>query len=231
MKYSSGFTIIEVVLFLAVSGVMVTALLIGAGTAVQRQQYRDAVQSFASYLRGQYSQVINVENDRETGRCPIATADSGSDTARGQSDCVIVGRYVETTGGASSVGDTFASYPVYAYSESNQGSWVYRLGAPSNHQLSWRAKTKLAGGDSNFSMVMYRNPDSGGLYVKLFSSRLTNSTITNALSLTTEAYPTNEICVYDDNWLSGERISVFVPAYTNSPDAITVGSVKGCSNG
>ena len=53
MKRQDGFTIIEVTLFLAVSGFFAISLLVGASTAVQRQQYRDSVQSFANYLRSQ----------------------------------------------------------------------------------------------------------------------------------------------------------------------------------
>ena len=89
MKRQDGFTIIEVTLFLAVSGFFAISLLVGASTAVQRQQYRDSVQSFANYLRSQYSQVINVENDRNFGKCPIG----GGDTNRGQSECVILDKY------------------------------------------------------------------------------------------------------------------------------------------
>ena len=126
MKRQDGFTIIEVTLFLAVSGFFAISLLVGASTAVQRQQYRDSVQSFANYLRSQYSQVINVENDRNFGKCPIG----GGDTNRGQSECVILGRYIETAADGDHAGDRYQSYPVYGLYSKAGSSWKYALGDP-----------------------------------------------------------------------------------------------------
>ena len=104
-----GFTIIEVMLFLAISGVMAIGLMAGMGAAISSQQYRDSVQSYADYLRGQYSKVVAVENEgpRDSGAvCPL----TGSVTDRGRSNCVIVGRYART----QDVGDKYESRPIYA---------------------------------------------------------------------------------------------------------------------
>ena len=53
MRRQGGFTVIEVTMFLAISGTMAIALLAGIGVAIQRQQYRDAVQSYANFLTEQ----------------------------------------------------------------------------------------------------------------------------------------------------------------------------------
>ena len=93
MRRQGGFTVIEVTMFLAISGTMAIALLAGIGVAIQRQQYRDAVQSYANFLTEQYSKVISIENDRQpTDPCPIQGASVNG--YRGQSNCVIVGRYI-----------------------------------------------------------------------------------------------------------------------------------------
>lgn len=225
MKRQDGFTIIEVTLFLAVSGFFAISLLVGASTAVQRQQYRDSVQSFANYLRSQYSQVINVENDRNFGKCPIG----GGDTNRGQSECVILGRYIETAADGDHAGDRYQSYPVYGLYSKAGSSWKYALGESVSYQVNWGAKTKLANSNTNISVLMYRDPESGGLQVKLFNSRFSNTSISKAFSDSTVS--DNEICVYDDGWMSGERLSVFLPQRAGSADAITVGNARGCSNG
>ena len=94
--------------------------------------------------------------------------------------------------------------------------------------MNWGAKTKLANSNTNISMLMYRDPESGGLQVKLFNSRFSNTSISKAFSDSTVS--DNEICVYDDGWMSGERLSVFLPRRAGSADAITVGNAKGCSN-
>ncbi|MCL1839633.1 prepilin-type N-terminal cleavage/methylation domain-containing protein [Candidatus Saccharibacteria bacterium] len=54
-----GFTIIEVMIFLAISGVLIIGIIAGAGATVARYRYNDAVQDLAEFLRSQYSTVVN----------------------------------------------------------------------------------------------------------------------------------------------------------------------------
>ena len=48
-----GFTIIEVMLFLALSGVLLAGILGGLGGNIARQRYNDAVQDIANIMRDQ----------------------------------------------------------------------------------------------------------------------------------------------------------------------------------
>lgn len=61
----SGFTVIEVMLFLAISGLMFAGLLAGAGSSIARQRYKDSVQDFTEFIRGVYSSALAVENFRQ----------------------------------------------------------------------------------------------------------------------------------------------------------------------
>jgi type II secretory pathway pseudopilin PulG len=64
-KYTrSGFTLIEVLLFLALSTVIIVALMTGITQTVARQRYNDSVQSFTQFLRSQYTGVITTTNGR-----------------------------------------------------------------------------------------------------------------------------------------------------------------------
>lgn len=89
MKFSSeaGFTILETILFLSITALLATGVLAGIGTSINIQRYRDSVTSLQSVLQQQYSEVSNVSNDNTKG-C--------DDKPRGQSDCVILGRYITT---------------------------------------------------------------------------------------------------------------------------------------
>lgn len=60
VKY--GFTLVEVSLFLAVTGLLFIGIVAGVQGSLSQQRYNDSVQSFAEFLRGAYSQVMNVEN-------------------------------------------------------------------------------------------------------------------------------------------------------------------------
>ena len=60
-KERSGFTIIEVMIFLAISGVLIVGVIAGSSVIVSRHRYNDSVQDLTQFLRGQYSAVINTQ--------------------------------------------------------------------------------------------------------------------------------------------------------------------------
>lgn len=65
MKRSKwGFTIIEVAIFLAVTGALFVGVTVGVNNAVNNQRKNDTVQSFVEFLRGVYSQVTNVQHEQ-----------------------------------------------------------------------------------------------------------------------------------------------------------------------
>lgn len=55
----SGFTIIEVMLVLGLTGLLLVGLLGGTFSAIKAQRYNDSVRSFAEYLRTIYGEVIS----------------------------------------------------------------------------------------------------------------------------------------------------------------------------
>lgn len=230
MNRQQGFTIIEVILFLAVSSGLTAMLLIGVGTAIQRQQYRESVQSYASFLRGQYGRVINVENDRpHVESCPIPVA---VDAARGQSDCVILGRYIEST---DSDGRQYSARPVYGLFDSVASTWQYGLGSPdTDYTVEWSAKTRFhdqLDGATNIAVLMYRHPDMGNLVVHTDKTKH-NPNIGDFFDTTNPVLTdSREICVYDKGWFTNQRMSVSLGARAGSSDSVTVtNSTAGCND-
>lgn len=235
-----GFTIIEVILFVAISGLLTSMLMVGVSMSINRQQYRDSVQAYVGFLRSEYSKVVNVENDRSRSVCPIDGADGRLETLRGQSECVIVGRYIATVGSLGSTnGDSYKSYPVYAYRADKGSAWVYRRGTESSdYTINWQAKTRFAGqqkNDAHIAILMYRHPETGQLDIRTDASRFGDD-LTNFVNNKNDAGVTQtageqrqqrEICVYDDNWLPGERLSVFLRSYAGSADAIVMDNATG----
>ena len=64
-RFKRGFTIIEVTLVLAITGMLFVGIIAGSGLNITRQRYNDAVQNFAEFLRTVYSEVSYVQNPRE----------------------------------------------------------------------------------------------------------------------------------------------------------------------
>ena len=83
-------------LFLGITGLLIMGVLVGAGTSINIQRYRDSVSSLQSVLQQQFSDVINVSNDSAGDR---ACYGDSSIRARGQSDCVILGKFITTADG------------------------------------------------------------------------------------------------------------------------------------
>lgn len=113
---SSGFTIIEVMLFLAITGLMMIGMLVGVGGSINRQRYEDAVYSFQDFLQGQYNLVDNVRNNHPSnyicsGGAIVDSAVPGGEARGTSEDCTVVGRLITT-----SDGQNFTSEPVFATS-------------------------------------------------------------------------------------------------------------------
>lgn len=231
MHYKRGFTIIEVVLFLAISGGLAAALILGTGAAIQRQQYKDSVQSYANFLTTQYSRVVSVENDRsDDEKCSI---DGASLENRGQSDCVIVGRYISTEDStAGKEGRVYQTYPVYSLGRGENRQ--YSIGnSDGKYQVTWSARTRFANqpsSDTIMSILMYRDPDNGSIIIRTSNQRYNTSNIQElfANSGSTDA---KEVCVYDTGgWLAGERRSVILGARAASSDAVTLDNASESCN-
>ena len=89
-----GFTIIETMLVLAITGLVVAVVLVNIGTALRNEQYHTAVDQVHDYFQGQYSLTSAIQNDRSsTNTCSsggVKLDDNGS--GRATSNCFILGR-------------------------------------------------------------------------------------------------------------------------------------------
>ncbi len=101
---AAGFTIIETVLFLAITGVLIVGVIIGVGASVNTQRYRDATESFKNTLQEQILSLSSVRNSRDnswacTSAAEVVAAQGAvQPQGRGQSTCMVVGRHVGIRG-------------------------------------------------------------------------------------------------------------------------------------
>lgn len=80
MKHKkNGFTLVEMSLFLAVTGLLFVGIIAGTQNTIRRQRYNDSVQNFVDFWRNIYASVSNTQNN---------TAE------RGRSDQAIYGKLV-----------------------------------------------------------------------------------------------------------------------------------------
>lgn len=83
----SGFTIIEVMLVLAVTGLMLVGVIAGTYSSIATQRYNDSVRSFSEFLRQVYAEVIspqslgegNSDTEAVYGKVAIFGINAGTD--------------------------------------------------------------------------------------------------------------------------------------------------------
>ena len=66
-KTKGGFTLIEVSLFLAITGLLFLGVTIGVQNSIFQQRYNDSVQNFAEFLRSAYAKTENVQGTNNGG--------------------------------------------------------------------------------------------------------------------------------------------------------------------
>ena len=101
MRHSKqkGFTIIEVMLVLALTGLLFVGLVAGFSGNLARQRYKDAVQDVAEQLRSLYSLVYNPQveiRDKSNSACYGLASGSNeigdkANVNRGRSNCIVLG--------------------------------------------------------------------------------------------------------------------------------------------
>lgn len=96
----SGFTIIEVMLFLALTGFLLAGILVGAGSSIANQRYKDAIQDSVDAIRKAYSFVADTQielrdgSDACTSLVGNAASMVGGEVGRGRTSCAVYGAVI-----------------------------------------------------------------------------------------------------------------------------------------
>jgi type II secretory pathway pseudopilin PulG len=180
MKHQArrGFTIIEVMLFLAITGLLAIGVLASSNNTLGQQRYRDSVNSFKGFLQEQYSEAINVVNSNSEN--PICSKQGNKITlhdvntqARGTSQCIILGKYllVEET--------RVTSFSVIGYSDTETTAvsdtdalqdYLLAVASPETVEIGWGARLVRPKSTNGIKteVIILRSPLSGSIvtYIK-----------------------------------------------------------------
>jgi type II secretory pathway pseudopilin PulG len=232
-KQQGGFTIIEVILFLAISALLLSIALIGTRGSIQAGRYTDSVRSTESNIEKQFSDVVNGVNPRASNLvCDtngnVSEVGSGG-TPPGKTDCVLMGKLLHFTNGQPQ----FIVRPVVGVEPSslvdtsemtdfelifNYSPHIVNVASTAeNAPIPWQATVggvKRSDGSAVNSVALLRSPRSGSILTYAFSWDGT-SDITSAVATT-------------GNYLQNKSVNVCIESADNGTlAAITIGGGQG----
>jgi hypothetical protein len=239
-KKTAGFTIIEVMLFLAVSGALAVGILVGSGVAINQQRYRDSVSSLKSFFQQQYSDTTNTTNSRNgTEACNNAVivtppAYIPVPQARGTTDCLLLGRSIVVSNDGTQV--TVSNVVGYRTSDTAPLEPTDALELTTNYNLAispidqevknvdWGArvvkpKTSTA---QPLSMMIIHSPLSGSIMT--FVSETPQSDLNILAKVGPNTSPTNLCIEPSGGSFTGRQLSVRIGSYATSQSAIEISS-------
>lgn len=241
-----GFTIIETMLVLAVTGVLIATLLVGLGASINAQRYKDSVVSLKSLLQSQYSMTNDVSNARSANWTCNASATpvpNAGGTAPGQSDCVLLGRYISIVGGdissASVVGyeNSTASAPNDVVEINKNYTLGISTDSINSSTLEWGSVIAWPASGSgakspttprSIAILILRSPSSGTTYTFTSNTVYDIKTITSAALKTmtvpsTTAVPgqmERTICVDPNGVTIPDKTAVYIGQAASDSSAI-----------
>lgn len=233
-NFTSGFTLVETMLFLGISGLLLVSMLAGTTVTIQRQRYSDSVNSTQSFFQKQYNETLNVINAR-SGRelCNAANiivpAEGGPAESPGTSDCLVLGRVIEIVPGSDKLdsfavvgrepsADTTALRDDELFQQYNPT--LVRASEVQSFTIPWGAKVLVArkseGGQIN-RLVILRSPRSGALYTYGYQTAGGGVSLQDGV-LSTNRRATVNVCVRSEDIASS--VSVVSIAMGGGPEAV-----------
>jgi len=227
----AGFTIIETMLFLGITGLLVAGLLVGTGTSISIQRYRDSVASLQSELQQQYSEVSNVSNDNSGG---LTCYGDGSVNPKGQSDCVILGKFITVNNSRSlSIKTVVGHIPSNSVSSLSDEAIFSESGydihtstmASLAYDIEWGSSiVDNKGVDASFSMLILRSPSSGVIRTFIDPAKtIAEKDIITLLKANPSALTQSaKLCVNSNGLFTGTRTAVVITANSTGPNGVEV---------
>ena len=231
IKSTVGFTIIETMMFLAITGLLAVGILAGTGAAIAQQRYKDSVNSLQSFMQGQFGKVTNVTNGRDnTWSCHAGVVAQENGQSRGTGDCVILGRLVSVDGTgrqltASDVVGQLRSVTTLESTDVAELTKNYDIAvSPIDSEttdVAWGATIVKPGTTEPqpTNILVVRSPLSGRIMT--FVSQSTTSDPLTLIKTGLVASPT-PLCLEPSDGVGGARLGVRIGAYAASQSAVQV---------
>lgn len=238
--YGAGFTIIELILFLAVSGALAVGMLASSQISIANQRYRDTLTGVQNQIRKQYTEVNHVVNLRGDD-----TDISGCEGLRGASNCTVLGKILQITDD-NITASTLVAKPIndVAGTEEPNGipmeaedgapsdsvpkteeeyfalyDFYIASGSVSSYTVPWQSKIANIGAGSEFRVMILRSPATGGVHTY---SKKVGSGSSDYVGLIAEDNKNADqsLCILRDGLGASKSLGVRIKANASSSGSI-----------
>jgi len=232
-KGHKGFTIIEVMLFLAVSGALAAGVLGGSSVAINNQRYVDAANSFKAVVQEEFINTTRVANLRDANTNFTCPADPASEARpRGASDCVIVGRLVSiATSGEMTRSNIIGVEPTAAPTTPAPANDIEAIKAytltidefgQETTEMSWGTSIHRGGSENQAASIIILRAPSGNVLSFVDTQAITSSGSLKDYVDSSRADNSilKTLCVATSGWTVAQMQAVVIPAYASTPSVV-----------
>ncbi|MFZ1360919.1 MAG: type II secretion system protein [Candidatus Saccharimonadales bacterium] len=185
VRLQRGFTIVELILFLGITGILFVSLMMGVNTSISTQQYKESAVTVKTFLERQFTETMNPRNIRDDNwSCTQETGiiqDAVNGVPRGTSRCVVLGRYITVHGDGTRLraGDVIGIEPSDTVGLAAGDMTVLRAYTPrlspvgvEEVDVTWQSRLQTHDhGVSSASFIIVRSPQSG--IIRTFTTNAT----------------------------------------------------------
>lgn len=232
-----GFTVIETMLFLAISAALTVAVIATAGASIGAQRYKDAVATLQSDIQQQYEDAISIKNQRyATDTLPSGC--TGGNVGVGQTRCVIMGKTMTIRGDGlisqyvvygvepTSISETADEYTVMrGYTPRVIPSSVQVSNMEWQTGIAWPVSGSGAqpvGASRDISILIIRSPRSGTVYTFTKDDLSVASSTDLRDMINDTARGKRTICVESSGWVNRNGMSVTIADRASTAGAIEI---------
>ena len=232
-----GFTIIEIMLFLGISGLLMVGILVGANAAISAQRYKDSVVTLQSDIQQQYEDATSIKNSRTgAGTAPGCTG------SRGQTNCILMGKLMTIDANGAITQHTVYGIEPATMDPSFNENQVMQAYAPAvvpsltqNSTMEWGTHiawpvsgsgARPIGTARSIGILVIRSPQSGTVYT--FTQDTTSTTNLSAV-INDANRDRRTLCVAipgwaagTSGWATGDRMSITIANRAASANAVEV---------
>jgi len=225
----AGFTIIEVTIFIAISGLLLLVAFAGVSNLTNRTRFTDTMNGLQSFLQRQYGEIVSGTNIRSDNQGCAAMP--STKTGESNDTCLYMGRMIRFSEGSTDI----LTYDVVSQAKASGTSLTDQYMAMKpitiNEQrstLGWGSifksgRTTLAPQRSINTLVFIRSPESARIITYLFDSSTMSlyDSLPAKSALSNPAVSQASLCIADTP-SSGSPIAAIRLTGGTGPAAIVV---------